>query len=112
MSRAWEKTIVHGVADDRAQALEDLHREWSYEKRPQWAIDRGEPVSELPYGVRLMSHETAKRLDKLIDHVSQRAIGRIELRPPDPLPNRDNERRLDGHEYEIRNRHADRGRGL
>jgi hypothetical protein len=44
MGRARERTTVHVVADDLAQAVEDLNREWAREARPRWAVDTGIPV--------------------------------------------------------------------
>jgi hypothetical protein len=46
MSRARQSTIVYVVADDLAQALEDLRRSWSQERRVGWAIDRGTPAPQ------------------------------------------------------------------
>ena len=43
MSRAREGTHVWTVADDVAQARQDLARDWSSERRPTWAIDAGLP---------------------------------------------------------------------
>ena len=62
MSRAREGTQVWTVADDLAQAREDLAREWSSERRPTWAIDIGLPgagqldrtaLATLPVGDRV-----------------------------------------------------------
>jgi hypothetical protein len=39
MSRARESTHVWAVADDVAQAVEDLHRDWESRRSPTWAID-------------------------------------------------------------------------
>src|SRR3954453_19252970 len=46
MSRARLHTTVPVVADDLAQAVEDLRRDWSTERRPRWAIDTGMPSAE------------------------------------------------------------------
>lgn len=46
MSRARHHTTVHVVADDLDQAVEDLRRDWSFERRPRWAIDTGTPSNE------------------------------------------------------------------
>ncbi|MFN2506206.1 MAG: MobF family relaxase [Acidimicrobiales bacterium] len=45
MSRAKDRSTVYVVADDVEQAVEDLSRDWSAERRPAWAIDSGTPVS-------------------------------------------------------------------
>jgi hypothetical protein len=44
MSRARQRSTAWVVADDLEQACEDLMREWSAERRPRWAIDRGTPT--------------------------------------------------------------------
>lgn len=43
MSRARQKVDVWSVADDIAQAAEDLRRDWSQRRTPTWAIDLGQP---------------------------------------------------------------------
>ena len=48
MSRAWESTTVHTVADSLEQAVEDLTRAWSPARRIGWAIDRGVPTRDAP----------------------------------------------------------------
>src|SRR5205814_6004101 len=48
MSRARHRTSVHVVADDIDQAVEDLRRDWSSERRPRWAIDTGTPATQHP----------------------------------------------------------------
>ena len=45
MSRARESTLVHVVADDLEQAIEDLGREWSTERRDRWTIDTDSPAA-------------------------------------------------------------------
>lgn len=45
MSRARESTHVHVVADDLDQAIEDLGREWSTERRDRWTIDTDSPAA-------------------------------------------------------------------
>jgi len=46
MSRARDRSTVYVVADSMEQAVEDLSREWSSERRPAWAIDSGTPVTD------------------------------------------------------------------
>jgi hypothetical protein len=46
MSRARERSTAYVIADDLDQAIEDLQREWSVERRPRWAIDTGTPISD------------------------------------------------------------------
>jgi ATP-dependent exoDNAse (exonuclease V) alpha subunit len=43
MSRARQSSHVHVVADNADQAVEDLARDWSTERRQTWAIDTGRP---------------------------------------------------------------------
>ena len=43
MSRARQASHVHVVADNPDQAVEDLVRDWSVERRQTWAIDTGQP---------------------------------------------------------------------
>lgn len=43
MSRARESAHAWVVADDLAQAAEDLRRDWSIERTPTWAVDTGLP---------------------------------------------------------------------
>jgi conjugative relaxase-like TrwC/TraI family protein len=45
MSRAREINTVHLVADDLDQAVEDLTRDWSADRRARWAIDSGTPAT-------------------------------------------------------------------
>jgi conjugative relaxase-like TrwC/TraI family protein len=48
MSRARESTHVWTVADEVAQAVEDLSRDWSQRRAPTWAIDTGRPANQPP----------------------------------------------------------------
>jgi hypothetical protein len=43
MSRARQASHVHVVADNPGQAVEDLIRDWTVERRQTWAIDTGRP---------------------------------------------------------------------
>jgi len=52
MSRAWESTTVHTVADSLEQAVEDLTRAWSHSRRIGWAIDQGLPAPDAPRAAR------------------------------------------------------------
>lgn len=45
MSRARDTNTIHVVADDLDQAVEDLTREWSIDRRARWAIDTGTPTT-------------------------------------------------------------------
>ncbi len=47
MSRARESTHAWVVADDLAQAAEDLRRDWSARRTPTWALDTGLPATTL-----------------------------------------------------------------
>jgi hypothetical protein len=48
MSRARQSTQIWTVADDDAQAVEDLTRDWSERRAPTWAIDTGRPADRQP----------------------------------------------------------------
>jgi hypothetical protein len=47
MSRAREATQAWVVADDLAQATEDLRRDWSVRRTPTWALDAGLPATPI-----------------------------------------------------------------
>ena len=47
MSRARQATHAWVVADDLAQATEDLHRDWSARRTPTWALDACLPATTL-----------------------------------------------------------------
>lgn len=48
MSRARESTHIWAAADDTAQAVEDLQRDWDRRRSPGWAIDLAPPDWDLP----------------------------------------------------------------
>jgi conjugative relaxase-like TrwC/TraI family protein len=48
MSRAREETHVWTVADNAAQAREDLRRDWAVRRSPTWAVDISPPAWESP----------------------------------------------------------------
>jgi hypothetical protein len=48
MSRARASTTACVVADDVAQAVEDLTRDWSVARTPTWALDTGLPDPNHP----------------------------------------------------------------
>jgi hypothetical protein len=77
MSRARSTTIVHTVADDLDQAVEDLTQQWGRLRRPRWAIDQGRPDRDgrtrPSQPVRLVSEETAGQLGQLIERARLRA---------------------------------------
>src|SRR3546814_14458374 len=39
MSRARDRTTLHTVADNHAQAIEDLQADWTHENRQRWITD-------------------------------------------------------------------------
>ena len=51
MSRAREATHAWVVADDLAQAAEDLRRDWSVRRTPTWALDACLPATTLKEAV-------------------------------------------------------------
>jgi conjugative relaxase-like TrwC/TraI family protein len=69
MSRGRERNVVHVVADDVGQAIDDLRRDWSRAARPRWAIDTGTPVTE-PLDVETSHH---------VDQPVRRALGAARL---------------------------------
>ena len=48
MSRARQSTHIWTVADDSAQAGEDLRRDWQDRRSPTWAIDLASPGWDVP----------------------------------------------------------------
>jgi hypothetical protein len=89
MSRARQGTQVWTVADDLAQAREDLAREWSTERRPTWAIDAGLPdagkldrtaLASLPVGERVRAIAVVGAQARLIADALRAAL------PADPSP--------------------------
>jgi hypothetical protein len=84
MSRARRSSHVYVVADDLDQAVEDLVRDWSAERRPRWAIDTGAPAPGLTLGCTRPSipPESALRLARL--RAEREAVAAAI--PPDPRP--------------------------
>ncbi len=78
MSRARDRTTIHAVADNLAQAIEDIETDWAVDRRQHWVTDTAAPA---PAG-----HKT--RPDP-IDYEAQRARLEAErerlrqLAPPD-----------------------------
>ncbi|MGH9281477.1 MAG: AAA family ATPase, partial [Acidimicrobiales bacterium] len=84
MSRARRSSHVYVVADDLDQAVEDLVRDWSAERRPRWAIDTGTPAPGLMPGHPAASipPDSALRLARL--RAEREAVAAAI--PPDPRP--------------------------
>jgi len=86
MSRARRSSHVYVVADTLDQAVEDLVRDWSTERRPRWVIDTGTPArgAELSPGHPWPSipPESALRLARL--RAEREAVAAAI--PPDPRP--------------------------
>ena len=83
LSRARESTHAWVVADDLAQAAEDLRRDWSTHRTPTWAIDTGLPDHEklTAESVAGMADEQKVRLAAIAHaqiKITARAIARIE----------------------------------
>jgi conjugative relaxase-like TrwC/TraI family protein len=68
-SRARQHTIIHLVADDLDQAVEDLTRDWTAERRPRWAINIGTPTTHAQVAI---NEQTTKQLQASIDLARQR----------------------------------------
>ena len=49
MSRARDRTTIHAVADDLAQAVEDLQADWAIDRRQQWVT---RTAAAAPEGLR------------------------------------------------------------
>lgn len=73
MSRARERSMVYTVADSLEQAVEDLRRDWTMERRPTWVID----ARPFPVDARLAGEREKSRIE-----AERRAASTV--RPPDP----------------------------
>lgn len=73
MSWARQASHVYIVADNRGQAVEDLARDWSNERRQSWAIDTGRPDPD-PRG------PLAVEVDPAAPPALRAALGRGRLR--------------------------------
>lgn len=84
MSRARHSSHVYVVADTLDQAVEDVVRDWSAERRPRWAIDTGTAALKFsPSHPRpLISSDAALRLARL--RAERDAVAAAI--PPDPGP--------------------------
>ncbi len=80
-SRARQHTTIHTVADDLEQAVEDLARDWSQDRRPRWAIDTGTPTTRAQLAV---NEQMAKQLQASVDAVRQRQRRAIAIGAPGP----------------------------
>jgi conjugative relaxase-like TrwC/TraI family protein len=92
MSRAREGTQVWTVADDLAQAREDLAREWSSERRPTWAIDTGLPDAGKLDRAALATRPVGERVCAIAVVGAQARLSADAMRaalPPDPSPKLD-----------------------
>ena len=74
MSRAKESAIVHVVADDIGQAVEDLSWDWGRERRQHWAIDTGTPDE------RPGRHPLEVEADKRVPGKLRAVLGRARLK--------------------------------
>lgn len=59
LSRARGETHIWCTADSIDQAVDDLHHDWTSDRRQRWAIDSGTPVSGGPAGVRVHAEPPA-----------------------------------------------------
>jgi hypothetical protein len=79
MSRARKSTHIWAVADDLAQAVEDLRRDWTIRRSPTWAIDTGQPIqTEQPRAGRLPSVESQVRQVAVSRAQAQIAVAALE----------------------------------
>lgn len=86
MSRGRESNAVHVVADSLDQAIEDLTRDWTIERRARWAIDSGTPATE-PLAVEHHDRAPAE-MRAALGHARLEAERRAVAAaiPPDPNP--------------------------
>jgi conjugative relaxase-like TrwC/TraI family protein len=68
-SRARHRTAIHIVADSLDQAVDDLTREWSADRRPRWAIDTGTPSTRARVAI---NEQTKQQLQASIDLARER----------------------------------------
>ena len=106
MSRARERSTAWVMADDLEQAYEDLAREWSAERRPRWAIDRGTPAVISTAALMHPIVETMERRERL-EAERQALLAQILRDSVGELV--ENARRLAGVERATRNLEAGRG---
>jgi hypothetical protein len=84
MSRARESTHAWVVADDVAQAADDLRREWSVRRMPTWALDAGLPAVPIREAVVSMATPDHARAVALALARTRTTTGSIaHLRAPD-----------------------------
>jgi hypothetical protein len=84
MSRARESTHAWVVADDLAQAADDLRRDWSARRTPTWALDAGlaaVSMKEAVVSLATPDHARAVALALARTRTSAGSIGH--LRAPD-----------------------------
>jgi hypothetical protein len=80
-SRARHRTAIHIVADSLDQAVEDLSREWSADRRPPWAIDTGTPSTRAQLAI---NKQTKQQLQASIDLAGERKRSAVAARPSTP----------------------------
>jgi hypothetical protein len=78
-SRARQHTTIHLAADNLDQAVEDLTRDWSADRRPRWAIDIGTPTARAHIPI---NDQTTRQLQESIDLARERQRQAIAARPP------------------------------
>jgi conjugative relaxase-like TrwC/TraI family protein len=81
MSRARQSTHIWAVADDLAQAAEDLRRDWTSRRSPTWAIDTGQPIQqEQPERAAFQSVESQVRrvaVSRAREHIAVAALEKV-----------------------------------
>jgi conjugative relaxase-like TrwC/TraI family protein len=79
MSRARQSTHIWAVADDVAQAVEDLRRDWTIRRSPAWAIDTGQPIqTEQPEQAALPAVDSQVRQVAVSRAQAQIAVAALE----------------------------------
>ena len=82
MSRARDRTTIHAVADDLAQAVEDIETDWAVDRRQRWVTDTAAPVIDA-VAARPVAVDRDARRERLI---AERERLR-QLAPPDVIAN-------------------------
>jgi conjugative relaxase-like TrwC/TraI family protein len=78
-SRARQHTTIQVVAENVGQAIEDLTRDWSADRRPRWAIDTGTPTTHSDNAIK---EHTTRQLQASLDLARERQRQAVAIGPP------------------------------
>jgi len=113
MSRARESTHIWAVADDIAQAVEDLRRDGTIRRSPTWAIDTGQPIqTEQPEEAAPLSVESQLRRVAVSRAQAQIAVAALEKVRRPALQEAVEEARMDLQQAKAARADLDSGRGV